>query len=320
MAGLAAEIDRAVLEAIPLPKRVMAPAVYYGGKGHSARWIVGSLPAPGRYRVYVEPFAGAASVFWHLPRPYPVEVLNDLDERIVTLFRVLQDRRQFQELAHRLLWTLYSLEEFRRALAILERWQEHDEIDRAWAVFVAQDQGFGGVNGTEGRRGRTFISKRGMASTVGQWRGRLRLLPIWHERLTRVQLDCRDALEVIDYWDSGETAFYVDPPYVPESRVAGSRSVYRWEYTAAEHEALIEKLLGIRGGAVLSGYLSIRYAPLEAAGWLRYERKTTCSAAARVRGTKMQGQGALLRHAPRTECLWVSPGLETTGSLFGEKL
>ena len=108
------EVDLEVLEAIPEPTRTMAPFRWPGGKGHLAKWVVSYLPR--NAKVYVEPYAGAASVLWHLPEPYPIEVLNDLDERIVNLFRVLQDREKFEELLHRLVWTPYARSEFVRAL------------------------------------------------------------------------------------------------------------------------------------------------------------------------------------------------------------
>lgn len=73
-------------------------------------------------------------MFWHLPEPYPVEVLNDLDQRIVNLYRVLQDRDKFRELLRRLIWTPYSRAEFARALATLKD-PGADDVSRAWAFL-----------------------------------------------------------------------------------------------------------------------------------------------------------------------------------------
>jgi len=89
------ELKREFLDGIPIPPRPMAPFRWAGGKGNLATWIVQYVPAG---QIYVEPFAGAASVLWRLPSPFPVEVLNDLDGDIVNLYRVLQDKGKFEEL------------------------------------------------------------------------------------------------------------------------------------------------------------------------------------------------------------------------------
>ena len=121
-------ITAEALAAIPKPNRIIGPVRWYGGKGMLARWIVQQIP---KGRLYCEPYCGAASVFWHLRPPREVEVLNDLHAEIITLFRVLQDREQFGELCHRLAWTPYSLDEFRRALA-MEAVDGLSDVDRAW--------------------------------------------------------------------------------------------------------------------------------------------------------------------------------------------
>jgi len=294
-----AELDETVVEALPTPRRVMAPVRWYGGKGNMAGRLMPLLP---QGRVYVEPYCGAASMFWHLDPPRPVEVLNDSYGEIINLFRVLQDPTQFEQLWHRLLWTPYSLDEFRHALAV---GPDASPVERAWALFVRQNQGISGVAKTEGNWGRVFTVHRGMASTASDWRVRLKLPAYWHDRLTRVQLENRDALEVIRYWDSPDTVFYLDPPYVLSTRVDGNRRVYAHECNDAHHQALVDVLLHIQGRAMLSGYDNPLYKALEEAGWERHEFRTACHAAARARGSNLRGDGAAMANAPRVEVAWV---------------
>jgi DNA adenine methylase len=289
------------LDGIPAPPCPMAPFRWAGGKGRLARWIIQYLP---RGRIYVEPFAGAASVFWHLPSPFPIEVLNDLDGDIVNLYRILQDKAKFEELAHRLIFTPYARAEFVRALQILKDPNVSD-IDKAWAFFVVQNQGFGGQAKTPGSWGRAISEvHNNMAATTSQWRSHLKLLSSWHERLSRVQIDCVDGIACIQYWDTPDTVFYIDPPYVLETRK--TRSLYKNEPDLAYHERLVETILAAKGKVMLSCYDHPVYSPLAKAGWHKLTKKTACHMAGRIRGSKLQGAGAAEAHVPRTETLYLN--------------
>jgi DNA adenine methylase len=278
------------------------PVQWYGGKGILAPRIVPLIPDT---RVYVEPFGGSASIMFAL-RPRAVEVYNDLDGNLVNLFRVMQDPRSMRRLRWRLEHTLYSLDEFRKALADAET----DAVGKAWAFFVRQNQGFSGVADTEGNWSRALVSGRGMAGNVSRWRNRVSCLSEWGKRLARVQIDNRDALEVIRYWDSPDTCFYLDPPYHHDTRANGKCDVYKGgEMTHDQHVGLVRLLLEVKGAVVLSGYAHESYSPLEAAGWTRVDIVTACHAAGKGRGSGLQGEG----NAPsRVETVWRNQRAEAT--------
>lgn len=298
----ARSINTQIEDSIPTPNRVMAPIRWYGGKGNLAARILPHIPTR---RVYVEPYCGAASLFWHRA-PAEVEVLNDLNAELINLWRVLQDRRQFVRLRHKLIWTPYSRAEFARAIEMQDN--TDDPVERAWAFFVRHGQGFSGIATTAGSWGRVFVSRRGMAEGSARWQSRIKLLRTFHARLSRVQLDSRDALEVIRYWDSPDTVFYLDPPYVHSTRAQGSRDMYEGgEPDDAHHRELVKTLLSIKGAAVLSGYESPIYTPLVDAGWRVVKIETVCHAVGRTRGSKVRGEGSATTHAKRTEVLWINP-------------
>jgi DNA adenine methylase len=304
------------LGAIDAPGRIMAPFQWFGGKGNLVKWLLQYLPPRDEVTTYVEPFAGAASLLWHLPEPYPVEALNDIDRRIVSLFRVLQDREKFAELEHRLIWTPYARDEFRLALGILGRWDEYGDVDRAWAFFVAQNQGFGGRAKGDGDWGRVLsATSRGMAETTSRWRTRLKLLAWWHDRLTRVQIDSVDGIRAIQYWDTPTTFFYVDPPYVLGTRKGGE---YAHELEDEAHVRLVDVLLSVKGKVMLSGYPNDIYRRLEEAGWVRYDKETASHAAGKTRGSGLQGSGTARAKVPRVESLWLNyrVGKESEGWLL----
>lgn len=282
-------------------ERLRAPAWYFGGKGNMLGKLLPLIPGGGQ--PYVEPYCGAASVFFARD-PAPVEVLNDLDGDVVNLFRCLQDRETFEELRHRIMWTPYARAELARALDVLKD-DAASPVDRAWAFFVAKNQSTGGAPKTIGNWGRTFVSAGGMAGTSNSWIMRQSMLDAWRWRLLHAQIDNRDALEVIRYWDTPEAVFYLDPPYHLDTRV--NKSVYANEQDHAHHERLVETILACKGAVVLSGYDHPVYQPLVEAGWEVHRFETACSAAGRVRGSGLQGTGAAKAKVPRTEVVWRNP-------------
>jgi len=93
------------------------------------------------------------------------------------------------------------------------------------------------------------------------------------ERMHRVSLECRPALDVIDaYGASDEALLYVDPPYLGEVR--GGRhatSSYTFEMKGADtHRELLERLLSVSAAVALSGYAHEVY-DAALTGWHRTE-------------------------------------------------
>jgi len=58
---------------------------WMGGKRRLADRLIPLFPP---HECYVEVFAGGAALFFMRPQPAPVEVLNDLNGDLVTLYRV----------------------------------------------------------------------------------------------------------------------------------------------------------------------------------------------------------------------------------------
>lgn len=302
-----AEVDpytfsKGIRDKMPKSKRLTAPWTYFGGKSYLAKWIVEHLP---KGRLYVEPYCGAASVFWALPEPYEIEVLNDIDEIIVTAFRHLQDPDKFKLLAHRLTWTPYAASEHARATELLKthiRGERVDEADLAWACIVGYTFSFAGTLGG-GWKKNISSSSRGMAEKCSAWRSRMAALEHFHDRLTRVQIDCIPAIDAIRYWDTEHTVFYLDPPYVKSTRKSWE---YRKEMAEEDHSELVNVLLSIKGKAVLSGYENDIYASLEEAGWKKVGREITAFSVATTRHTAYRGKGSKGKASVRrTEVLWI---------------
>jgi DNA adenine methylase len=233
-------------------KKLRPPVKWHGGKHYLAREIVRLFPP---HHTYVEPFGGAASVLLNKPTS-PVEVYNDLDERITRLFRVLRD--QGEELRRRLTLTPYSEIEFRQATSACD-----DEVEQARRDFVRWRLSLGG-------RADSFSFtlhrvRRQMADVVSGYLSTIdEQLPLIVERLRRVQIVCRPAIDVITRWDSPHTLIYCDPPYVPAVRQENSREVYGHEMDEGAHRDLAVILGRCESKVVVSGYPSALYDELYA--------------------------------------------------------
>ena len=260
------------------------------------------LPMIPKTERYIEPFCGAATLFF-AKQPGPIEVLNDLDGNIVNLMRVLQDKEQHKEFQHRVQHTLYARAEFDKARLMLD--SELSPMDRAWAFFVAINQGFSGKypeSSGNWSRGFTLIANR--PKQVNDWLMRLNLIDDWHQRLLGCYIDNIDAIQCIQYWDTSDAFFYVDPPYQHETRSKDNRDSYKHEMTTEQHKTLINCLINIEGQAVISCYNTPTYDALLGAGYQRIEFNTACHAASRTRTSGLQGAGSALERSPRTETVY----------------
>jgi len=237
----------------------MKPLIsYYGGKQRLSSTILGMMPD---FKVFVEPFCGGAAVLFAMPPDSKrVEVLNDKDERIVTLYRVA--KTQPEELLKLIDATPYSRSCHKKASNIWAKPQGISDLEVAWAVYVTIMQGFG----KKPNRGWGFgIAQGGCGPKY--WVNTKFCVEEQLSRLNDVYIECDDALKVIDRWDSKDTFFYVDPPY-PNTECG-----YYKGYTLDDYKTLIDKLSTIEGKFLLSNYPQAVTIPEE---WHKLEKTLSC--------------------------------------------
>lgn len=266
--------------------KIKHPAIrYHGGKFRLAPWIIEQMP---EHVCYVEPFGGAAGVLLQKTRSYS-EVYNDLDGEVVNLFRVLRNPELNQRLQDACRLTPYSRDEFCHA-------QEPatDSVERARRMVVRACMGFGSAAGIGGNSGFRGDSKRKYATAAHLWERYPENLAALCQRLQGVIIENKDALSVMRAHDAETTLHYIDPPYVPETRVQGNR-YYAHEMTVEGHEQLLAVARTMTGMVMISGYDAEVYNDM-LSGWAKTEKASRISAG---RGTKV-----------RTECLWLNPAAQ----------
>ena len=225
---------------------------WYGGKFSHLGFILPNIPLDGRH--FCDVFGGSAAVLINLP-PSPVETYNDLDSEVVNFFEVLRD--QGPDLIRSIGLTPFSREELARACKY-ERGLSSMERARRFFVRARQTRTGLAQTSSEGRWAHCVLTSRaGMAGAVSRWLGSVDGLAEITQRLQRVQIENAPALDVILRYDSADTVFYLDPPYVHSAR--GDTSAYEYEMSDEDHIELFEVLASIRGRAILSGYRTDLY-------------------------------------------------------------
>jgi len=275
-----------------------SPIKIIGGKGVLRSRILPYFPP---HRTYVEPFGGGASVLLVKERS-EVEVYNDIDPRIVTLFQVIMNKPERDLLMEQLMLTPYSREERLHSMA---GWKTEDsKVARARMFFVDCRQSMGGMIDRTSWGMVTNTSVKGMAQPINAYIGAIKMLPRVAERMKNVKVHNVDYKEVIRDYDSEDTLFYLDPPYPKGTRRDGW---YSFEMNTQEHKELVDMLCQIKGAAVLSSYPNDAYNELNKHGWKLVTLDRSCNAAARTKHTQLQGDGVIKVTQGRTECLWLNP-------------
>lgn len=263
---------------------VKRPALrYHGGKFRLASWLLQFFPAHG---CYVEPFGGAAGVLLRKPRAY-AEVYNDLDGEIVNFFRVLRDPVMRADLIEACRLTPYARDEFDLSYEPTD-----DALERARRTCVRAAMGFGSAGATKASTGFRTDTRRKYGTAQHNWADYPGALGAIGERFSGVLIENRDAIDIIRAHDGPDTLFFVDPPYVHETRSMRNRGGYRHELDDEAHRALLTALRAVDGMVILCGYATELY-DSQLAGWQRH------STAARISG----GRGTSLR----TEVAWLNP-------------
>ncbi|MCY3771095.1 MAG: DNA adenine methylase [Gemmatimonadetes bacterium] len=225
---------------------------WYGGKYSHLDFILPHLPTDCRH--FCDVFGGSAAILINR-EPVPVETYNDLDSELVNFFRIL--RNHPDELTRAVSLTPFSREELVLACTPSEGLSD---LERARRFYVRARQTRTGLAQTssEGRWAHCVLTSRaGMAGAVSRWLGSAEFLPEIAQRLLRVQIENAPAVDVVRRYDTDDTVFYVDPPYVHETR--GDANAYAFEMDDRAHEELAEVLNGARGHVVLSGYRNPLY-------------------------------------------------------------
>lgn len=219
---------------------------YPGSKWRIADQIVSNIP---EHKCYLEPYFGSGAVLFNKPIS-PVETINDLDDDVVNLFQCIQEHSF--ELSSKLAATPYSREIYESQYYA----EVTDSIRKAYSFLVKCWQGYGYKNTGAKNGWKRDLTGREKAYALSNWYH----LPGWiedvAERLRYVQIEKKPALDLIKEFDSPDSFYYLDPPYLLSSR---SSSQYQHEMSDEDHIQLLETIVHCSAKIMISGYESNLY-------------------------------------------------------------
>jgi len=274
--------------------KTKSPLKYYGGKSAMISRLGEVVPYG---QLYVEPFCGGASLFFSR-QPSPLEVLNDINLSVVNFFRVLRDPNLFKSFFDKVNLVPYS--RFEHQFSRKHLLDTSDPVDSAVHFFISSRQSFCGSQSWSFSK----TARRGSCEAVHKWQSTIWALPEFSQRLLHAMIEHDTFERIFSNYDSADTVFYVDPPYVLDTiNSKDLKRIYQGHILSdLQHEVLISILLGCEGAVVLSGFKNSLYSILERRGWTRRDFRLDRSS---VRNTRNQ---AFIPKTARvkTESIWLN--------------
>jgi DNA adenine methylase len=283
---------------------------WHGSKFRLAKpWIIPNIPS---HDLFCEPFGGSGSVTL-LKERSRLEVWNDLNWDLHNFMMMLRTSPEH------LIWAIqntpYSYSEWQYAssageyFAMLEArakkgsppkinenlsvFEHMNGIERARLFYVRCQMSImgEGVVGNGFRRQKKYSrgksGKSSMKPAALSWMETDHILE-YAKRFKGVVLENAQASDVMQVYDSPETCFYVDPPYLGHSRRRTAAYAHELVSTA-DHTELLTLVNSLTSMVLISGYRSDLY-DSHLAGWQRLDRQ------ARINGP-----------GEATESLWLNP-------------
>jgi DNA adenine methylase len=204
-----------------------SPIPYFGGKSRMAAAIIERIP---QHKTYAEVFGGAAWVLFKKPAS-AAEILNGLDRRLMNFYRAAKHHPEAlaEEIAGlqpgRDLFCLFR-EEIDRPLLT--------DIQRAALYYYIQRFAFAG------RPGKPTLATGPNRPLRCRAEMARRVIPLAAERLKEVMLESLSWERFIKLYDSPDTFFFIDPPYLGHHE-------YRHNLKEADYVELADMLKQIKG-------------------------------------------------------------------------
>jgi DNA adenine methylase len=240
-------------------------------------------------KIWCDVFGGSGQVTI-ARNPSPLEVFNDRHAGVAAFFRaIMQDIDGLIALIELM---PHSREMFKFCRE--SYMEDQDTIMRGAKWYYLVQASFAGRAEYFGRltNGRGNIWKK--------IRNNLELFQPIHHRFVQsgIQIENLDWKEMFKDYDSFETVWYLDPPYVDSN-------VYQHGMKKADHLLMCHKIFELEGFVALSGYENDIYDKFEWDDVYSWEVSNKVATAAFTERNHMEGRENTLDRGSRKEFLWI---------------
>ncbi len=235
-----------------MSKKLRPPVKTHGGKWFLKEFVISNFPENYKDLAYCETMCAGASVFLNKEKSSQ-EIINDIDSGIVHVYKALRDEPK--EFIDRLKRIRYTERSFKMAQKRLEEGFA-DYIDHAVNEYMLRRMSRGGMRKAFAWSDR---ERGGKPGDVNAWDTMLAELPRIAERVKDTIILNKNAFEIMKVWDDENTLFYLDPPYMPDTRSEGSTSIYEYEMTVENHIEMLTLAKNSRAKIIISGYSCALY-------------------------------------------------------------
>jgi DNA adenine methylase len=227
-------------------KILKPPIRYFGGKSNMINEIIKYFPSSENYDTYIEPFGGSYSLGLSINPMPSIQIYNDLEQNVYSLFKVLSDPILFKEFKEKCDIAFYS-EDIRNEFISNLKTQKLSIVDRAFNYFYVNRTSHNGVGGFSKN---TYI-RRGMSKSVSDFLSSIDRLSELHDRLSRVIVSNTDGIELITKYNKPNVFIYNDVPYEQSTR---GTTRYKVDMDRDGHIRFLNAVIESKSKILISGY------------------------------------------------------------------
>jgi DNA adenine methylase len=242
-------------------KKIITPIKYFGAKNLMVNQIKKYFPESNTFDTYIEPFAGTYGIGLSLDPIPPIEIYNDLEQNVYSLYKVLNNKILFEQFKEKCDLCYYS-EDLRKEFKEELKKDTLTIIERAFYFFYINRTSHNGIGGFSKN---TYI-RRNMCKSVSDFLSAIDRLPEIHDRLSKVVITNSDGIELIKKYNTPNVLLYCDPPYHQSTRTSAR---YKVDMDNDGHIKFLDAVTESNAKILISGYDCELYDILEKNGFTK---------------------------------------------------